>query len=162
MAMSGFPDVFTNNTICMIKAGEKTGNLVAVVRNLIDFFEMKQSINRKFISGMAYPITVCVIGFIATPIFLFFIMLKLQKMLTSVGGELPTIAKCLIAASNFAFQYWWMMAVGRYLSSLVFLGIEVRTVGDITSRSDRSIFLLLEVLLRKTFIVRRRIYWRRC
>jgi type II secretory pathway component PulF len=39
-------------------------------------------------------------------------MPKLQKMLTSLGGELPTIAKCLIAVSNFAFQYWWAIAGG--------------------------------------------------
>ncbi|MDR2812229.1 MAG: type II secretion system F family protein [Puniceicoccales bacterium] len=106
-SMHGFPEVFTNNTVCMIEAGEKTGNLVAVIRNLIDFLEMKQSIKKKFIAGMAYPATVCVIGFVVSLVFLFFVMPRLQKMLTSMGGDLPAITKCLVMVSNFALHYWW-------------------------------------------------------
>jgi general secretion pathway protein F len=121
VAMRGFPDVFTNNTVCMVEAGEKTGNLVAVIRNLIDFLETKQSIKKKFIAGMAYPATVCVIGFTVTLIFLFFVMPRLQKMLTSLGGELPAIAKFLVGASNFAFQYWWLIAGGTLFAVIGFL-----------------------------------------
>ncbi|MDR1366553.1 MAG: type II secretion system F family protein [Puniceicoccales bacterium] len=46
-AMHGCPDIFTSNTVWMIEAGEKTGNLVTVIRNLIDFLETKQSIIRR-------------------------------------------------------------------------------------------------------------------
>ncbi|MDR1590407.1 MAG: type II secretion system F family protein [Puniceicoccales bacterium] len=119
-AMRGFPDIFTNNTVCMIEAGEKTGNLVAVIRNLIDFLETKQAIKKKFIAGMAYPATVCIIGFVVTLIFLFFVMPKLQKMLTSLGGELPAITQCLINVSHFAFRYWWMIAGGTVLAVVGF------------------------------------------
>ncbi|MDR2807309.1 MAG: type II secretion system F family protein [Puniceicoccales bacterium] len=106
-AMRGFPDIFNENTVCMIEAGEKTGNLVPVIRNLIDFLETKQAIKKKFIAGMAYPAMVCLIGFVVSLIFLFFVMPRLQKMLSSLGGELPTIAQCLVVASDFALNYWW-------------------------------------------------------
>ncbi|MDR0418379.1 MAG: type II secretion system F family protein [Puniceicoccales bacterium] len=119
-AMRGFPDIFTGNTVCMIEAGEKTGNLVAVIRNLIDFLETKQSIKKKFVAGMAYPATVCVIGFVVSLIFLFFVMPRLQKMLTSLGGELPTIAKCLVVASNLALHYWWVILGGMLLAIIGF------------------------------------------
>ncbi|MDR1435270.1 MAG: type II secretion system F family protein [Puniceicoccales bacterium] len=111
-AMRNFPNVFNDNTVCMIEAGEKTGNLVSVIRNLIDFLETKEGIKKKFIAGMAYPATVCVIGLAVTLIFLFLVMPKLQNMLKSLGGELPAIAQCLVAVSDFAFKYWWVVLIG--------------------------------------------------
>lgn len=110
-AMRAFPDIFSENTVCMIEAGEKTGNLVPTLRNLVEFLKTEADIRKKFISSMAYPITVCVIGFMATIIFLFFVMPRLQKMLTSMEGELPAITKILISSSDFAFQYWWALLI---------------------------------------------------
>ena len=101
-AMRKFPDIFNENTVCMVEAGERTGNLVPVITNLIEFLETKQNIKKKFVSGMAYPASVCVIGGVVGIIFLVFVMPRLQKMLTSLGGELPKITQLLIQASNFA------------------------------------------------------------
>ena len=109
-AMRSFPDVFSENTVCMIEAGEKTGNLVPTLHNLVDFLKVEADVRKKFASSMAYPATVCVIGFVATIIFLFFVMPRLQKMLTTMGGELPMVTKILVGCSDFAFQYWWAMA----------------------------------------------------
>lgn len=106
-AMRKFPDIFNENTVCMVEAGERTGNLVPVISNLIEFLETKENIKKKFVSGMAYPATVCVIGGAVGAIFLIFVMPRLQKMLTSLGGELPKITQLLIQTSNFAGKYWW-------------------------------------------------------
>jgi type II secretory pathway component PulF len=119
-AMRNFPSIFNENTICTIEAGEKTGNLVPVIRNLIDFLETKEAIKKKFIAGMAYPISVCGIGFAVMLIFLLFVMPRLQKMLSSLGGDLPAIAKCLVVTSNFALQYWWAIIGGAILISVGF------------------------------------------
>ena len=106
-AMRNFPDIFNENTVCMLEAGERTGNLVPVIQNLIEFLETKEGIKKKFISGMAYPATVCVIGAAVGVIFLVFVMPQLQKMLTSLGGDLPKITQLLIQASDIAKGYWW-------------------------------------------------------
>jgi type II secretory pathway component PulF len=119
-AMRNFPGVFNNNTICMVEAGEKTGNLVPTIRNLIDFLETKQAIKKKFISGMAYPATVCVIGFIVGIVFIFFVMPRLEKMLKSLGGELPLITKCFLVVSSYAIRYWWLVVVGIVLTITLF------------------------------------------
>ncbi|MDR2200898.1 MAG: type II secretion system F family protein [Puniceicoccales bacterium] len=111
VAMRNFPNVFNSNTICMVEAGERTGNLIPTVRNLIDFLETKQAIKKKFISGMAYPATVCTIGFVVGVIFIFFVMPRIGQMLKSLGGELPFIAKTLLVVSNYAIQYWWLIGM---------------------------------------------------
>jgi type II secretory pathway component PulF len=118
-AMRNFPSIFNENTVCTIEAGEKTGNLVPVIRNLIDFLETKEAIKKKFIAGMAYPATVCAIGFAVMLIFLLFVMPRLQKMLSSLGGDLPAIAKCLVVCSDFALHYWWVIIGG---AALIFIG----------------------------------------
>lgn len=119
-AMRGFSNIFNENTICTIEAGEKTGNLVPVIRNLIEFLETQEAIKKKFIAGMAYPATVCTIGFVVMLIFLLFVMPRLQKMLSSLGGELPTIAQLLVKTSTFALHYWWMIIGSVVLLVIVF------------------------------------------
>jgi general secretion pathway protein F len=150
-AMRGFPDIFTSNTVCMIEAGEKTGNLVSVIRNLIDFLEMKQSIKKKFIAGMAYPAAVCVIGFVVTLIFLFFVMPKLQKMLGSLGGELPTIAKCLVAASNFAFHYWWMILGGTLFAVVGFFAYKSTPSGKFNVHKWSLHIPIIGIIIKENF-----------
>ncbi|MDR1366554.1 MAG: hypothetical protein LBJ13_01445 [Puniceicoccales bacterium] len=39
-------------------------------------------------------------------------MPRLQKMLSSLGGKLPTIAKCLVVASDLALHDWWVILGG--------------------------------------------------
>jgi type II secretory pathway component PulF len=69
---------------------------------------------------MAYPATVCIIGVIVSFIFMFFVMPKMQKMLTSLGGDLPAITKLLVASSKFALNYWWAIIGGILLIVALF------------------------------------------
>ncbi|UPA28834.1 MAG: type II secretion system F family protein [Verrucomicrobiota bacterium] len=118
-AMRNFPDIFNENTVCMVEAGEKTGNLISVITNLIEFLETKEQLKKKFISGMAYPATVCTVGIVVGLVFLIFIMPKLESMLKSLGGDLPQMTKYLIDASKVAGQYWWAIL----LSILGIIGV---------------------------------------
>jgi general secretion pathway protein F len=135
----------------MLEAGERTGNLVPVIRNLIDFLETKQAIKKKFIAGMAYPATVCVIGFIVTIIFLFFVMPRLQKMLSSLGGELPTIAKCLMATSDFALNYWWAILGGTLVLIVGFFGYKSTAIGKFNIHMWSLKFPIMGMIIKENF-----------
>ncbi|MDR2735440.1 MAG: type II secretion system F family protein [Puniceicoccales bacterium] len=120
-AMRSFSDVFGENIVCMIEAGEKTGNLLPIMRNLLDFLETKEAIKKKFISGMSYPIVVCCVATVVVLVFLFFLMPKIEKMLSSLGGDMPLITKVLMAVANFALSYghWVLLCVIAAISLLI-------------------------------------------
>lgn len=120
-AMRSFPDIFSGNTICTVEAGERTGNLVPVIRNLIEFLETQQGLKKKFISSMAYPATVCVIGFAVGIIFMVFVLPRLQNMLTSLGGDLPAITQYLLSVSAFIMKYWYFFVAAIALGVVGFV-----------------------------------------
>lgn len=121
-AMRNFPDIFDENTLCMIEAGEKTGNLITTLKNLVEFLQIRAAVKKKFVASMAYPMFVCVVGVVATIVFLFFVMPRLQKMLTSMGGEMPLVTKLLMSCSDFAFHYWWAGVIGFVVVLFAYVG----------------------------------------
>jgi len=52
--------------------------------------------------------------------FLFFLLPRLQSLLTSLGGKMPTSTQLLIGVSTFAIHYGWFIAIAA-----VILGISI-------------------------------------
>jgi type II secretory pathway component PulF len=50
-------------------------------------------------------------------------------MLSSLGGELPALAKCLVGASNFALRYWWIILGGTLLAIIGFFAYKSTSAG---------------------------------
>jgi type II secretory pathway component PulF len=104
-AMKAYPDIFPEGTVYMIEAGEKTGNLISVVTNLIHFMEVQAEVKKRFISGMSYPLVVCSIAIAVVALFIFYLLPRIQKMMTQMGGELPLITRLLMGGAHF-LSHW--------------------------------------------------------
>ena len=100
-AMKAYPDIFPEGTIYMIEAGEKTGNLIPIVTNLIQFMEVQAEVKKRFIAGMSYPLVVCSIAIAVVALFIFYLLPRIQKMMTQMGGELPLITRLLMGGAHF-------------------------------------------------------------
>src|SRR5262249_28218462 len=61
-AMSGHPKVFVDLYVNMIRAGEASGNLDAVLFRLAEFLESQNRLRAKIISAMFYPVVMTIIG----------------------------------------------------------------------------------------------------
>jgi general secretion pathway protein F len=104
-AMGAYPDVFDNSTINLIQAGEATGSLNDTLARLIAHFTEQRELRRQLLFALAYPtLMVCVAGGVIV-FFLTFLLPRLQDLLHSLGGKLPTSTRILIATSNFAIHY---------------------------------------------------------
>ena len=104
-AMSEFPQVFDTSITNLIQAGEATGSLNDTVQRLIQHLTEQKELRRQLITALAYP---CFMVFVAGGVilfFLFFLLPRMQSLLTSLGGKLPTPTKILIGVSDFALHY---------------------------------------------------------
>ncbi len=97
---SVFSDVYTN----MVKAGEAGGILDDILKRLASQVELDASIRKKIKSAMTYPIVILSITIIAFFGIMLFIIPKIGKILTDLGGEdaqLPVYTRAMLDISNF-------------------------------------------------------------
>ena len=108
-AMARHPKVFSTLFIAMTQAGEVGGVLESALLRVADQLEKDASLKRQVKSAMIYPalVTVFAVGvMLALCAFLIPVFIGVFKQF---GGELPTITKISVFASNVVTHYYWAM-----------------------------------------------------
>ncbi|MBP7765247.1 MAG: type II secretion system F family protein [Deltaproteobacteria bacterium] len=110
-ALKKHPKVFDELFVNLIAAGEAGGILDVVLGRLSNYLEKALKLKRKVKSAMTYPIAVLVISFAVVALLLLKVIPVFQKMFESSGSELPGPTAMVIAMSQFAQDYWWVVAL---------------------------------------------------
>lgn len=104
VAFAKYPNVFSNVYTHMVKAGEEGGILDKILKRLALQVELDASMRKKIRSAMMYPLVILSITVVAFFGIMLFIVPKLSKLLTSLGGphaKLPVYTQVLLDISNF-------------------------------------------------------------
>ncbi|CUI09221.1 type II secretion system F family protein [Massilia antarctica] len=108
-ALRHHDEVFDNTFTSLITAGESSGKLAEVFRNLSDSLKWQDELAAQTKKIITYPIVVAIVVLGVT----FFLMIVLVPQLTSfiknMGGELPFHTRALIAVSNVFIHYWYVL-----------------------------------------------------
>ncbi len=104
-AMARHPEVFDSSITNLIQAGEATGSLNDTLARLIGHLTEQRELRRQLLAALAYPTFMVVVAFFVILFFLFFLLPRLQGLLTSLGGRMPTSTRLLIGLSEFAIHY---------------------------------------------------------
>src|SRR5215475_15346520 len=100
-AFAKHPKCFDRLYVNMVKAGEAGGALEVILQRLADFKEKAQTLKRKIIGAMVYPV---VVGLVAVGI-LTFIMIsiipKFKRIFQDFDMPLPQITQILLNVSDF-------------------------------------------------------------
>jgi len=119
-AMSEFPGVFDSGTVNLIHAGEATGSLNDTVGRLITHLTEQRELRRQLLTSLAYPLFMVVVACGVILFFLFFLLPRLQTLLTSLGGQLPLSTQILVDISNFALSYGWIVVLAGAFAAVSF------------------------------------------
>lgn len=117
-AMAAYPAVFDTSTINLIAAGETTGSLNDTLVRLIAHLTEQREMQRQLMSALAYPVFMLLVAGGVILFFLFFLLPRMQTLLTSLGGKLPISTQILVGLSHFALDYGIIIA-----GVAVFVGI---------------------------------------
>lgn len=102
-------EVFNETFVSLITAGESSGKLAEVFRNLSESLKWQDELAAQTKKIVTYPIVVAVVVLAVT----FFLMIVLVPQLTSfiknMGGELPLHTRALIFVSNIFIEYWYLI-----------------------------------------------------
>jgi type IV pilus assembly protein PilC len=113
-ALAKHPKAFNNLFVSMIRAGETGGLLDRVLVQLAEQIEKEVALRRQIKSAMTYPIVVVILVVLIMSAMLLFIVPQFETIYGTLGSELPTPTKLLLAVSDAFRTYWWAFALGSF------------------------------------------------
>jgi len=120
LAMENSPVVFDLQAVNLVRAAEATGSLNEVLQRLIQHHTEQRALKQKLATAMTYPIFVCVVAFGVILFFVFFLLPRLQGLLSSLGGKLPWSTQLLVGSSELLVRYGVIILPGMALAALLF------------------------------------------
>ena len=110
-ALARWPESFPTLYVSMVRAGEASGQLSAVLERLMKHYERLLEAREKVMMAMVYPIIVALIGFGAMIFIMTFVVPRFSAMFEELGGTLPLPTRMLIAISEGLLRYGWALAI---------------------------------------------------
>jgi type IV pilus assembly protein PilC len=108
-AMARHPNAFDRLYISMIEAGEAAGILDTVLDRVAIQIEKQMKIKRRVKGAMIYPLVVLTFAILTLIGMLMFLVPVFQKIFSDLGGDLPTLTKGVVFASDIVRSYWFIL-----------------------------------------------------
>jgi type IV pilus assembly protein PilC len=98
-AFAGYPGVFSEMVVNMVRAGELGGILDVVLERISDYLESKAALRSKMILSFIYPSVVLVVG---VGVVIFLVVFVIPKFVSLLGGgSLPWNTQFLLDTADF-------------------------------------------------------------
>ncbi len=136
---------FTPFYRALVRAGESSGSLGAVLERLAVHLERARDIRSKVITACVYPAALAVTALVVVTLLIAFVVPKVVDQFDSMGQELPGLTQFVIAMSEFIRSYG--VIVG--LAGLVGVGLAGRALSIPTVRRTVDVTLLKLPLIGK-------------
>ena len=110
-AFAEHPDLFTEDVLALIKAGEESGQIDMVFEQITSGREKSLRILRKLKAGMIYPAIVLVMAVGVIIVMSFTLIPAVSKLYASMNVDLPLPTQMLVAFSDILIKQPYMAAV---------------------------------------------------
>ena len=114
-AMEEFPHVFDGVFVNLVRAGEFSGQVAAVLKKITETLKWQDEQAAQVKKLLMYPtfvglVVVLVIAFLMT-----YLVPQLVGFIKNMGQELPWHTKLLITISNVFVDFWWLFVISPVL-----------------------------------------------
>jgi type II secretory pathway component PulF len=110
-AFAMHPDIFTEDVLALIRAGEESGQLDMVFQQITSGREKSLRILRKHKAGMIYPAIVLVLAVGVIIIMSFTLVPSISKLYNSMNVALPVATKIMIGFSDILLKQPYMALI---------------------------------------------------
>lgn len=103
---------FDNLYVSMVRAGEASGALDAVLSRVADYLEDQVRLNNRVLSILTYPLFMLVFAVVVVGIMVTLVLPQITELLVSQDLELPWYTVAVIGSSDLLRGYWWLLLIG--------------------------------------------------
>ena len=96
-ALAKYPKIFRPDYCQLLSVGEQSGNLEGLLRQVADYMEKEETTTKQIKGALMMPGIISVVALIVVGLMITFVLPSFGKMYTSLGAELPPLAKGMIA-----------------------------------------------------------------
>lgn len=109
-ALERHQDVFPKLYVNMVRAGEASGALDAVLSRLADYLEQTQELRETVKSALVYPSILVVVAALSLVVLLMFVVPQFKQLFADLGAALPLPTQIVIGIGDTFRSYWWVLA----------------------------------------------------
>jgi len=109
--LENYPETFSVIYVQLVRAGEASGKLEAILDRLIDYLERREALRKKISSAMSYPVFQLLLIFAIVLGLMIFVVPNLMSVIGSMSGELPTLTKILMASSEYLINHYTFLGI---------------------------------------------------
>jgi len=127
-AMQKHPGVFDEVWVFLVQAGEISGQLPAVLRQVTAYTEAKENVKSRVVTALAYPAALMLLSISVLVYFIVYIMPVFAGIFRDFNLELPLITRLLVGVSDIAGNYAPMLVVlltGGALALKLYIAVPV-------------------------------------
>jgi type IV pilus assembly protein PilC len=103
-----FPRVYTASLL----AGERSGNLDAVLRRYVEYTKIIATVKRKTVSALVYPAILVSLALVLVTIIILKVVPAFSDFYSSFGAELPFVTRVILNVSNFVRGQFLLLVIG--------------------------------------------------
>lgn len=120
-AIIAYPDIFSQNVVGMIKAGEYGGVLEDTFEELARYMEWQEKLMSDIKQATIYPITVTVALFGFIMVLFTFVVPSFISALSGMRVVMPLPTRLVMMVSDFFLVTWWI-----WLSAMIFMPMAIK------------------------------------
>ncbi|MDD4957287.1 MAG: type II secretion system F family protein [Candidatus Omnitrophica bacterium] len=116
------PTIFNDLWCDLVEAGELSGQLPFVLRQILEFLESRANLHKQISNAFLYPILLLGLAIATVLVFILKVVPIFEELFSSFDAKLPPFTQVIVDISNIVKDYFLMVATG--LGLLVFFFIK--------------------------------------
>jgi general secretion pathway protein F len=117
-AMVPHEQLFGTFYISMVRSGEASGQLSAVLDRLVEYLENAKANRDSVVSALIYPAILLVVSVLSIVLMLGFVVPQFQTLFEDMGEALPLLTRIVVDSAEFIKVYGWVILL--LVAGLVF------------------------------------------
>jgi type IV pilus assembly protein PilC len=113
-----FPRVYTASLL----AGERSGNLDAVLRRYVDYAKIIATVKRKTLSALVYPAILVTLALVLVTIIVLKVVPAFSDFYNSFGAQLPLVTRIIVRLSEFVRGQFLFLIIGLAVTGIAIAG----------------------------------------
>jgi len=110
-SMAEFPRIFSPLYISMAHAGEESGNLQEMLRNVSIYQKKQDEVISRVRMALVYPLFMGGVGVVTVYFILTFVLPRMAPLFDSLGTDLPLPTLIMLNISAFLTKGWWILLI---------------------------------------------------